>query len=306
MTISDSLIGRRALVTGGSKGQGAAVVARLRDAGALVMTAARTKPDNGPHPDLFITADVGTAAGAQTVLDAVRTRLGVLDILVHVVGGSHAPPGGFAALSDEHWHEELNLNLLAAVRLDRGLLPAMIAARSGAVVHISSIQRRMPLFEATLGYAAAKAALTTYSRGLANEVGPAGVRVNTIAPGFVQTAGADRLIDRISHDTGINRDAHPPLLRPCVPSRYAVVLRPVHRSRHRRGRRRPAEGIDAIRAWRTEAPRVAYTVHDIVTADPGHDAPVDIAGDFPGSPVRLTFHFEFTANDHIAALDIHP
>jgi NAD(P)-dependent dehydrogenase (short-subunit alcohol dehydrogenase family) len=207
LTISDSLTGRRALVTGGSKGQGAAIVARLREAGALVMTTARTEPENDPHPDLFITADVATAAGAQTVLDGVRTRLGAVDILVHVVGGSHSPFGGFAALSDEHWQEELNLNLLSAVRLDRGLLPAMIAARAGAVVHISSIQRRMPLFDATLGYAAAKAALTTYSKGLANEVGPAGVRVNTIAPGAVQTAGTDRLIDRISHDTGVSRDA---------------------------------------------------------------------------------------------------
>lgn len=207
MTISDSLTGRRALVTGGSKGQGAAVVARLREAGVLVMTTARTEPENDPHPDLFITADVSTAPGTQTVLDAVRTRLGVLDILVHAVGGSHSPSGGFAALSDKHWQEELNLNLLSAVRLDRRLLPAMIAATAGAVVHISSIQRRMPLFEATLGYAAAKAALTTYSKGLANEVGPAGVRVNTIAPGMVQTAGADRMIDRISHDKGVNRDA---------------------------------------------------------------------------------------------------
>jgi NAD(P)-dependent dehydrogenase (short-subunit alcohol dehydrogenase family) len=182
-------------------------VARLRGAGALVMTTARTKPDNDPHPDLFIVADVSTAASAQIVLDGVRSRLGVLDILVHVVGGSHAPSGGFAALSDEHWQDELNLNLLAAVRLDRGLLPAMVAAGSGAVVHISSIQRRMPQFDATLGYAAAKAALTTYSKGLANEVGPAGVRVNTIAPGFVQTAGADGLIDRISRGAGISRDA---------------------------------------------------------------------------------------------------
>jgi NAD(P)-dependent dehydrogenase (short-subunit alcohol dehydrogenase family) len=182
-------------------------VARLRDARALVVTTARTKPADDPHPELFITADVSTPAGAQTVLDAVGTRLGVLDIVVHVVVGSHSPSGGFAALSDEHWQEELNLNLLAAVRLDRGLLPAMITARSWAVVHISSIQRRVPLYEATLGYAAAKAALTTYSKGLANEGGPAGVRVNTIAPGIVQTAGADRLIDRISHDTGINRDA---------------------------------------------------------------------------------------------------
>lgn len=66
------------------------------------------------------------------------------------------------------------------------------------------------------------------------------------------------------------------------------------------------KGIDAIRAWRTEVPRVAYTVHDVVATDPGHDAHVDIVGDFPGSPVRLTFHFEFTVNEHIAALDIHP
>jgi NAD(P)-dependent dehydrogenase (short-subunit alcohol dehydrogenase family) len=207
MTISDSLTGRHALVTGGSKGQGAAIVARLREAGATVMTAARTKSQDEPHPDLFVTADVSTPDGAQTVLDQVRSRLGTLDILVHVVGGSQSPPGGFAALSDELWQDELNRNLLAAVRLDRGLLPAMIAAGSGAVVHISSIQRRMPLFEATLGYAAAKAALTTYSKGLANELGPAGIRVNTIAPGFVQTAGADALIDRISHGTGISRDA---------------------------------------------------------------------------------------------------
>lgn len=207
MTISDSLTGRYALVTGGSKGQGAAIVARLRVAGATVMTAARTKPEDYPHPDLFVTADLSTPDGAQTVLDQVSSRLGTLDILVHVVGGSQSPSGGFAALSDELWQDELNRNLLAAVRLDRGLLPAMIAAGSGAVVHISSIQRRMPLFEATLGYAAAKAALTTYSKGLANELGPAGIRVNTIAPGFAQTGGADALIDRISHGTGISRDA---------------------------------------------------------------------------------------------------
>jgi hypothetical protein len=65
-------------------------------------------------------------------------------------------------------------------------------------------------------------------------------------------------------------------------------------------------GIDEIRTWRTEVPRVAYTVHDTVTADSRHDAHVDIAGDFPGSPVRLTFHFEFTPNDHIVVLRIHP
>lgn len=65
-------------------------------------------------------------------------------------------------------------------------------------------------------------------------------------------------------------------------------------------------GIDAIRTWRTQVPRVAYSVHDIVSTDAGHDAHVDITGDFPGSPVRLTFHFEFTTDGHIAALHIQP
>ncbi|MCW2538394.1 MAG: short-chain dehydrogenase/reductase [Frankiales bacterium] len=206
-TISDSLVGRCALVTGGSKGTGAAVAARLTEAGASVLTVARNEPSDNPDPDLFLAADVSTVIGVQSVIDHVRNRFGTLDILVNVVGGSHAQSGGFAALSDELWQDELNVNLLAAVRLDRGLLPAMIEAGRGAVVHVSSIQRRMPLFEATLGYAAAKAALTTYSKGLANELGPKGIRVNSVAPGFIQTEGADGLIERISSGAGIDRAA---------------------------------------------------------------------------------------------------
>jgi NAD(P)-dependent dehydrogenase (short-subunit alcohol dehydrogenase family) len=205
--ISDSLAGRRALVTGGSKGAGAAIVARLAGAGATVMTTARTMPAGHPDPKLFVAADVSTAAGTQAVIGRVGELFGTLDILVNTVGGSHASAGGFAALSDEQWQQELELNLLSAVRLDRGLLPGMIEAGSGVIVHVSSIQRRMPLFEATLGYAAAKAALTAYSKGLANEVGPKGVRVNTVAPGFIQTEGADGLVDRISRGRGIDREA---------------------------------------------------------------------------------------------------
>ncbi len=91
---------------------------------------------------------------------------------------------------------------MAAVRLDRGLLPRMIKQGSGAVVHISSIQRKLPLYEATLAYAAAKAALTTYSKGLSNEVGPKGGRVNTVAPGFIETSAAQALIERLSKQSG--------------------------------------------------------------------------------------------------------
>jgi NAD(P)-dependent dehydrogenase (short-subunit alcohol dehydrogenase family) len=207
VTISDRLDGRCALVTGGTRGSGRAIAARLSEAGATVMTTARAMPEDHPTPDLFVAADVGTPEGARVVVERVRQGFGALDILVNVVGGSHAAAGGFAALSDEQWQEELDVNLLSAVRIDRGVLPAMIEAGRGVIVHVSSIQRRLPLYDATLGYAAAKAALTTYSKGLANEVGPKGVRVNTIAPGFIQTEGADGLVERIAAGAGIDRSA---------------------------------------------------------------------------------------------------
>lgn len=201
-----SLVGRRALVTGGTKGTGAAVAERLRGAGATVIVTARSRPAHHPEGEPFIAADTSTAEGTEAVVDAV-VRDGGVDILVHVVGGSHAPSGGFAALSDKDWTEELNLNLLGAVRLDRGLVPMMVDRGKGAVVHVTSIQRTMPLHDATLGYAAAKAALATYSKGLSKEVAPRGVRVNTVSPGFIRTGAADALIDRIASGQGIGADA---------------------------------------------------------------------------------------------------
>jgi NAD(P)-dependent dehydrogenase (short-subunit alcohol dehydrogenase family) len=233
-SITDSLAGRRALVTGGSKGIGAAIVARLAAAGATVMTTARTKPADPGAAAVFVAADVSTAPGTATVAQRVIDEFGVLDILVHTVGGSDAGPGGYTALTDEQWQSALETNLLSAVRLDRALLPAMVERGAGAVVHVTSIQRLMPLFDATLGYAAAKAALTVYSKGLANDVGPKGVRVNTVAPGFVQTDGADALVQRISEGQGITRaDALRqvmdslggiPLGRPALPAEAAELV----------------------------------------------------------------------------------
>ena len=184
--------GKRALVTGGTKGIGEAIAQRLRSSGATVVTTARSIPQDLLQPDLFVEADLSTAEGAEKVISHVRDRLGGVDILVNNVGGSSAPGGGFAALTDEHWQQALNSNLLGAVRLDRGLLPLMLEQGAGVIIHISSIQRRLPLFEATLAYAAAKAALSNYSKGLSNEVGPKGVRVVSVAPGFTETAAAPR------------------------------------------------------------------------------------------------------------------
>lgn len=110
-------------------------------------------------------------------------------------------------MSEEVWQQELSHNLLAAVRLDRALIPGMIEQRRGAVVHVSSIQRRMPLWNGTLAYASAKAALSAYSKGLANQAAPHGVRVNTVSPGFIQTTAADALIDRIAEQTGDRESA---------------------------------------------------------------------------------------------------
>jgi NAD(P)-dependent dehydrogenase (short-subunit alcohol dehydrogenase family) len=191
------LKGSRAVVTGGSKGTGAAVVAWLCAAGASVTVVARNRPDATDASVDFVAADVATREGIDAVAQHVAERGGA-QILVHVAGGSGSPAGGFAAMTDEHWLDELNLNLLAAVRLDRALAPAMIAAGTGAIVHIGSIQSRMPLYDGTLGYAAAKAALRTYSKGLANELAPKGIRVNTVSPGFIQTTAADALIQRIA------------------------------------------------------------------------------------------------------------
>lgn len=207
MTGAAEFSGKRALVTGGTKGIGEAVTRSLRRAGATVVTTARSRPTGLPHPDLFVEADIGTAGGAAVVAREALKLLGGIDIVVHVVGGSSAPAGGFAVLDDGEWSRELDLNLLSAVRLDRALLPSMIEQGSGVVIHVSSIQRRMPLHEATLAYAAAKAALSTYSKGLSNEVAPKGVRVVSVAPGFVETGAASALIGRLAAEKGIDAAA---------------------------------------------------------------------------------------------------
>ena len=132
------LEGKRALVTGGTKGVGQAVVGALREAGATVLTTARSRPESLSNAEHFVVADVSTVEGCAAVADAVRDRLGGIDIVAHVVGGSAAPAGGFAALDDNEWHKALDQNLFAAVRLDRALLPLMIEQGSGVVIHVTS------------------------------------------------------------------------------------------------------------------------------------------------------------------------
>jgi NAD(P)-dependent dehydrogenase (short-subunit alcohol dehydrogenase family) len=193
--IANEFSGKRVLVTGGTAGIGKAVVSRLLEGGAKVVTTARKKTMGDENLQYeYIQADLSTSEGCTKVVKKAISHLGGIDILVNVVGASSAPSGGFSVLSDEEWQKEININLMAAVRLDRGLLPDMIERGSGVIVHASSIQRKFPLYQATLGYAAAKAALTTYSKGLSNEVGPKDIRVNSIAPGFIETSAQKNLL----------------------------------------------------------------------------------------------------------------
>jgi NAD(P)-dependent dehydrogenase (short-subunit alcohol dehydrogenase family) len=199
--------GKRVFITGGSKGVGEAIVRRFAAGGATVGTTARSPLPEGNAAKLYVQADISTRAGVDKAVREVLEKFGSLDILIHNAGGSGAPGGGALVLADTDWQSAFDMNLFAAVRLDRGFLPSMLKQGSGVIIHVSSIQRSLPLFDSTLAYAAAKAALTNYSKGLSKEVAAKGIRVNSVAPGYTETEAAVGMVNEISKRTGISADA---------------------------------------------------------------------------------------------------
>jgi NAD(P)-dependent dehydrogenase (short-subunit alcohol dehydrogenase family) len=195
---------RAALITGGTRGIGKGIADRLRAGGARVLVAARSIPGGRSAEDVIV-ADVSTADGVTALAAAALDRLGGVDILVHNVGGSGQTDGGAAALTDDDWQSAFDQNLFAAVRLDRAIIPGMVARGSGAIIHVTSLQRHTPL-PTTLPYAAAKAALANYSKALSNELAPKGIRVNSVCPGFIETEAARQMVEQIAGISDVSLD----------------------------------------------------------------------------------------------------
>ena len=234
MSFDLQLKSRRALVTGGTRGVGKAVVETLRGAGARSLRRAVHFRPNPPK------ACITSPPTFQQKMAALRWPSSVCAVR----WGGHCRRmsseaqarlrGGFAALDDTEWWQELNQNLMPAVRLDRALLPSMIEQGSGVIIHVTSIQRVLPLPESTTAYAAPKAALSTYSKSLSKEVTPKGIRVVRVAPGWIETEAAVALAERLAAQAGTDYEGGKqiimkglggiPLGRPARPMEVADLI----------------------------------------------------------------------------------
>jgi NAD(P)-dependent dehydrogenase (short-subunit alcohol dehydrogenase family) len=207
------LAGRVAVVTGASKGIGLAITEALAGEGVRVVAGAREGSDElsalaAQGLVEFVKVDLSTSSGAMDLVAAAEGH-GRLDILVNNVGAVSPRLGGFLSVTDDQWFSSLTLNLMAAVRTTRAALPVMLAARRGNIVTTSSVNAFLP-DPGIIDYCAAKAALTNFSKALSKEVGPSGIRVNTVSPGPVQTdlwLGADGVAETIARTQGVDAAA---------------------------------------------------------------------------------------------------
>ncbi|WP_328404685.1 oxidoreductase [Streptomyces sp. NBC_00390] len=208
------LSGKVAVVTGASKGIGLAVVQALAAEGARVAAAARTltEPLSELAADdqvLPVFVDLATPEGPAHLVAEAVSSFGGLDILVNNVGAVRPRPAGFLSVTDEDWNWSLTINFLAAVRTTREALPHLIDSGNGAVVTVGSVNSFLP-DPAVIDYCAGKAALANFCKALSKEVGPHGVRVNTVSPGPVATdlwLGDEGVAATVSAAGGVDAEA---------------------------------------------------------------------------------------------------
>ncbi len=206
------LEGKVAVVTGASTGIGFAVTRALTNEGVHVVAGARKSSAEldilvGGGVVELVPVDLSRPSGPVD-LAAVALEHGRIDILVNNVGAAQTRPGGFLSITDEDWAYSIGLNLMAAVRMTRAILPTMIGARSGNIVTTSSVNAFLP-DPAVLDYSAAKAALSNFCKSLSKEVATHNIRVNSVSPGPVSTdlwLGDDGVANTVARATGIHAD----------------------------------------------------------------------------------------------------
>ena len=184
------LAGKRALVTGASKGIGLTISTALVAEGARVVAGSRSA--SGELRQLVggglvrqVSVDLSTTDGpAKPVAAALED--GPLDVLVNNVGAVTPRLDGFLSVTVDQWFDSLTLEFMAAVRTTRAVLPQMLEAGQGAIINTCSVNAFLP-DPTVIDYSAAKAALANFSKSLSKEVGPRGIRVNTVSPGPVST-----------------------------------------------------------------------------------------------------------------------
>lgn len=201
LDLSKEFAGRRALVTGGSRGIGAATAQRLIDGGATVVVTARNKHAETPKDASFVAGDTRSQGGAQKVAREAIAKLGGLDILINCAGAARAHLPSSAAISDEEWLDSLNVNFLSALRVTYASL-AELVRNKGSIVNVTS-GGRVPFGGPLAHYGAAKAALNSWSESLGRELAPQGVRVNVVTPGPIVTPGGDELRKTLTTAMGI-------------------------------------------------------------------------------------------------------
>ncbi|MDF2381373.1 SDR family oxidoreductase [Nostoc ellipsosporum NOK] len=204
--MNSSIKGHVALVTGGTKGIGKSIADRLSNVGVRVVVTARTAPKERIDGQYFISADLTQPESATTIAEEILKKYGRIDIIVNNAGANLSPGGGFSVLSDEHWNNDWQLNFMSVVRINKALLPAMIEQKSGVIINISTGAAKQPIWEMTMSYSSAKAALNIYSKALANELGTKGIRVNVVSPGVVKTPLMLEFIENIAKSSAITSD----------------------------------------------------------------------------------------------------
>jgi 3-oxoacyl-[acyl-carrier protein] reductase len=195
-TTNKPLTGKVALVTGSSRGIGAAIARRFardgasvavhgRDPAALATVRGEIERDGGRA--IQVAADVTSYAEIEAMRLRIERELGPIDILVANAGGSPIPPGLVEEISEDGWRASVDVNLTATFLTIKSVLPGMKQRRSGYIVTLSSTAGRRPHVRSPVAYAAAKAGIEMLTRDLALQAGPFGIRVNGIAPETILT-----------------------------------------------------------------------------------------------------------------------